>query len=342
MNPIIGSFFFQASSSSRVRYTHADVVIRYQGGDNAGHTVVNDKGKFALHIIPSGIFNPKTVNIVDAGAVVNFSTMEQELANLEAQRIDTHNLFIDTRAHLIMLVVRGITQVLGLGIPKGIDAAISGFAGIGHILLSVGLLTFLDMLRKTPAWEIALEKTQDIHVNSEKIARNEKIQEGRKLAAAFLNDEEKTVEEVQKQVKTYKGQDKELIMKGLVTALLDNISLPQTEGYKHGFQKVQELTMIIGDKKLSALVGQLGQFFDQYLAQIKQMTEKAKQQYQPRLEQKQEQLRAQYGDDIVLQPEQDPDFLKMLNQALKQLDAQYGQVITQAKEEIRNSYDLDQ
>jgi len=192
------------------------------------------------------------------------------------------------------------------------------------------------------AWEIALEKTQDIHVNSEKIARNEKIQEGRKLAAAFLNDEEKTVEEVQKQVKTYKGQDKELIMKGLVTALLDNISLPQTEGYKHGFQKVQELTMIIGDKKLSALVGQLGQFFDQYLAQIKQMTEKAKQQYQPRLEQKQEQLRAQYGDDIVLQPEQDPDFLKMLNQALKQLDAQYGQVITQAKEEIRNSYDLDQ
>jgi len=192
------------------------------------------------------------------------------------------------------------------------------------------------------AWEIALEKTQDIHVNSEKIARNEKIQEGRKLAAAFLNDEEKTVEEVQKQVKTYKGQDKELIMKGLVTALLDNISLPQTEGYKHGFQKVQELTMIIGDKKLSALVGQLGQFFDQYLAQIKQMTEKAKQQYQPRLEQKQEQLRAQYGDDIVLQPEQDPDFLKMLNQALKQLDAQYGQAITQAKEEIRNSYDLDQ
>lgn len=192
------------------------------------------------------------------------------------------------------------------------------------------------------AWEIALEKTQDIHVNSEKIARNEKIQEGRKLAAAFLNDEEKTVEDVQKQVKTYKGQDKELIMKGLVTALLDNISLPQTEGYKHGFQKVQELTMIIGDKKLSALVGQLGQFFDQYLAQIKQMTEKAKQQYQPRLEQKQEQLRAQYGDDIVLQPEQDPDFLKMLNQALKQLDAQYGQAITQAKEEIRNSYDLDQ
>ncbi|MFA7119411.1 MAG: adenylosuccinate synthase [Sphaerochaetaceae bacterium] len=80
----------------------SDVVIRYQGGDNAGHTVINEKGKFALHIIPSGIFNPKTVNIVDAGAVVNFTTMEEELKNLEEKKVDTKNLFIDTRAHLIM------------------------------------------------------------------------------------------------------------------------------------------------------------------------------------------------------------------------------------------------
>jgi hypothetical protein len=39
--------------------SRADIVIRYQGGDNAGHTVITEKGKFALHIIPSGIFNPK-------------------------------------------------------------------------------------------------------------------------------------------------------------------------------------------------------------------------------------------------------------------------------------------
>lgn len=80
----------------------ADVAIRYQGGDNAGHTVVNEKGKFALHIIPSGIFNPHTINIVDAGAVVNFTTMEEELKHLEEKHVDTSNLFIDTRAHLIM------------------------------------------------------------------------------------------------------------------------------------------------------------------------------------------------------------------------------------------------
>ena len=49
----------------------ADVVIRFQGGDNAGHTVINEYGKHALHLIPSGIFNPHTQNIIGSGCVVN-------------------------------------------------------------------------------------------------------------------------------------------------------------------------------------------------------------------------------------------------------------------------------
>jgi adenylosuccinate synthase len=80
----------------------AEVVIRFQGGDNAGHTVINDKGKFALHIIPSGIFNPETVCIVGAGTVVNFETMAIELASIAKAGVDGKNLFIDRRAHLIM------------------------------------------------------------------------------------------------------------------------------------------------------------------------------------------------------------------------------------------------
>jgi len=80
----------------------ADLVIRYQGGDNAGHTVINDKGKFALHIIPSGIFNEETMNIVGAGTVVNFETMGEELAALQEKGVDGENLFVDVRAHLIM------------------------------------------------------------------------------------------------------------------------------------------------------------------------------------------------------------------------------------------------
>ena len=81
----------------------ADIVIRYQGGDNAGHTVINDKGKFALHILPSGIFNPDTMNIVGAGTVVNFNTMHEELENIrKISKMPIENVFIDSRAHLIM------------------------------------------------------------------------------------------------------------------------------------------------------------------------------------------------------------------------------------------------
>jgi adenylosuccinate synthase len=81
---------------------HSDIVIRFQGGDNAGHTVINEHGKFALHIIPSGIFNPKTTNIVGTGTVVNFETMATELASIAEKGVEVNNLFIDVRAHLIM------------------------------------------------------------------------------------------------------------------------------------------------------------------------------------------------------------------------------------------------
>ncbi len=80
----------------------ADMVIRYQGGDNAGHTVVNEFGTFRLHHIPSGIFNPRTVNIIGTGCVVNPDTLLEELAELEAAGVSTENLFISNRAHVTM------------------------------------------------------------------------------------------------------------------------------------------------------------------------------------------------------------------------------------------------
>ena len=81
----------------------AEMVIRFQGGDNAGHTVINDLGKFGLHIIPSGVFNTETMNIVGAGTVVNFDTMASEIDHIQSvsgRSVD--NVFIDRRAHLIM------------------------------------------------------------------------------------------------------------------------------------------------------------------------------------------------------------------------------------------------
>jgi len=80
----------------------ADLVIRFQGGDNAGHTVVIDKGTFKLHLVPSGIFNPRTANLIGTGCVVNPNTLLEELAALEAAGVATDNLFISNRAQITM------------------------------------------------------------------------------------------------------------------------------------------------------------------------------------------------------------------------------------------------
>jgi adenylosuccinate synthase len=80
----------------------ADVVIRFQGGDNAGHTVINQYGKHALHLIPSGIFNPRTQNVIGSGCVVNPQSLLEEMASLDAAGVYLGNLWLSTRAQMLM------------------------------------------------------------------------------------------------------------------------------------------------------------------------------------------------------------------------------------------------
>ena len=62
---------------------HFDVVVRYQGGGNAGHTVVNEKGKFALHLLPSGIFRENVVNIIGNGVALDPENLWKEIESLK-------------------------------------------------------------------------------------------------------------------------------------------------------------------------------------------------------------------------------------------------------------------
>jgi adenylosuccinate synthase len=80
----------------------ARLVIRYGGGNNAGHTVVNERGAFKLHIVPSGIFDPSTVNLIGNGVVIDPGVLLKELEGLKAQGISIEKLFISERAHVVM------------------------------------------------------------------------------------------------------------------------------------------------------------------------------------------------------------------------------------------------
>lgn len=81
----------------------ANVVIRFSGGDNAGHTVINHLGKFALHLVPSGIFYPHTTCIISNGVVLNPVSLFKEMDDLKAKGVnDFSRMFISERTHLIM------------------------------------------------------------------------------------------------------------------------------------------------------------------------------------------------------------------------------------------------
>ena len=72
-------------------------VVRYQGGNNAGHTVVNDYGEFKLHLLPSGVFYPTVTNILGPGMVIDIEELVKEIEELQGKGI-TPNIRISERA----------------------------------------------------------------------------------------------------------------------------------------------------------------------------------------------------------------------------------------------------
>lgn len=81
-----------------------DVVVRYQGGNNAGHTVINDRGKFVLNLLPSGILRETTVNVMGNGMVIDIAHLAGEIRNLKANgiKVNVDNLKISDKAVICM------------------------------------------------------------------------------------------------------------------------------------------------------------------------------------------------------------------------------------------------
>lgn len=91
--------------------SQSDVVVRGQGGNNAGHTVVVGDKKYALRLIPSGILNPRAVNIIGNGVVLDPEGFLKEIDNLEKEGVSTKNIRISDRAHLIFPYHKGLDDL---------------------------------------------------------------------------------------------------------------------------------------------------------------------------------------------------------------------------------------
>ena len=82
--------------------SEADIVIRFQGGNNAGHTIINEHGKFSLHMLPSGIFYNHTTNIIGNGVALNVEALMSELESINERNVPTPKLYVSDKAQIVM------------------------------------------------------------------------------------------------------------------------------------------------------------------------------------------------------------------------------------------------
>ena len=80
----------------------ADVIVRFQGGANAGHTIVNDYGKFALHTLPSGVFYRHTMNVIGNGVALNIPILVEEIKSITDRGVPSPNMIVSDRAQIVM------------------------------------------------------------------------------------------------------------------------------------------------------------------------------------------------------------------------------------------------
>ena len=80
----------------------SDVVVRFQGGANAGHTIINGYGRFALHTLPSGVFYPHVTNVIGNGVALDIAKLADELEQVETQGVPAPRLIVSDRTQLLM------------------------------------------------------------------------------------------------------------------------------------------------------------------------------------------------------------------------------------------------
>ncbi|MEZ4866507.1 MAG: adenylosuccinate synthase [Caldilineaceae bacterium] len=138
----------------------ADYVVRFQGGNNAGHTIINDYGKFALHLLPSGVFYPHVVNVIGPGVAFNLRAFCTELDALHARGVPQPQIQISNRAQIVLpyhqLLDRYEEERLGAQQFGSTRQGIAPFYADKYLKLGVQVADLYDQPRLTARIERAL------------------------------------------------------------------------------------------------------------------------------------------------------------------------------------------
>ena len=132
---------------------NSDVVVRFQGGANAGHTIINDYGKFALHLLPSGVFHQNIVNLIAPGVALDIDKLLKEYEAVISRGVPTPKLYISDRAQVMMPYHVDFDKFeeerLGKGSFGSTKSGIAPFYGDKHLKIGIQVCQLYDeaMLR---------------------------------------------------------------------------------------------------------------------------------------------------------------------------------------------------
>jgi hypothetical protein len=182
------------------------------------------------------------------------------------------------------------------------------------------------------ALEIALEKTEAVKSDKSGIDQYEVKKRGKKLANAFLDGDADIVSEIKKTP----AQDRENLKQGIFDVLAAQIALPAADSDEKRIEKLGKgLAAVINNNEFNEMYKQLTALFAQYLQESAQCDKMLRQQYAPKLRQKEEELSRRMGREVRIDPFQDPEFVNFYNQNMNALKANYETVVEQAREQAK-------
>jgi len=181
------------------------------------------------------------------------------------------------------------------------------------------------------ALEIALERTESVKTDKASVGLFEAKQLGKRLANAFLADSSKSLED---EVKKHPKDQQKSIKQGIFEVLSPQITLPADAEDLPRIEAVGKgLRLLIQDRSFAEMYKQFIQVLSRYLEEAAQYDQAVRQQYAPRLRQKEEELSRRMGRDVRIDPFQDPEFIAFYNQNLNALKANYQAAADQVQEE---------
>jgi len=185
------------------------------------------------------------------------------------------------------------------------------------------------------ALEIALERTEGVKSDKSGIAQYEARQKGKKLANEYLNGDT----DIKDAIKKTPAGEQDSLKQGIFDILSAQIQLPLSQEDAKKVEKAGKgLEEVIKSKEFPVMFSQFIRLVSQFLQESSQYEQAIRQQYAPKLRQKEEELSRRYGREVRIDPAQDPEFIAFYNQHMNALKGNYESVVLQAREEARRMF----